>query len=285
MRRLMGYVQIFILIQTIFFCLNTNYAISSEKNQLITVKNVVLSKTKYHSKYDSDSKKVYLTFDDGPSYKVTNNLLDTLKENEVKATFFVVGKEIIGREYILKRIYEEGHSIALHTYSHNFKTIYKSNESFIEEMKKTATLINDIIGIQPNAIRFPGGSSGILNEEFLNTIHENGFKVYDWNVDLCDGVNPGLSIESLLKNAKRAKGDQNNRIILAHCNYNNINTCKALSGIIKYYKENGFTFETINDTTEEYYYKFKGKNHTIKNKTYRGCFKMSYRKNLYIAII
>jgi peptidoglycan/xylan/chitin deacetylase (PgdA/CDA1 family) len=204
-----------------------------------------------------ESKKVYLTFDDGPSYKTTNKLLDTLKENEVKATFFVVGKEIVGREDILKRIHEEGHSIALHTYSHDFKKIYKSNEIFIDEMKRTSELVKGLIGIEPKAIRFPGGSAGVLNEGLLNEIHKNGFKIYDWNVDLLDGVNPNLSAERLLSNAKRAKGDQNNRIILAHCNYNNVNTCRALADIIKYYKEQGFSFETIDDNTEEYYYKLR----------------------------
>jgi peptidoglycan/xylan/chitin deacetylase (PgdA/CDA1 family) len=188
---------------------------------------------------------------------VTNKLLDCLKENEVKATFFVVGKEIKEKENILKRIHEEGHSIGLHTYSHNFKRIYKDNEYFIQEMKKTSFMIKNIIGIEPKVIRFPGGSSGVLTEELLEKLHTNGFKVYDWNVDLRDGVNPSLSVENLIKNSKKAKGDQSNRIILAHCNYNNMNTCRALSGIIKYYKENGFTFETIDENTEEYYYKLK----------------------------
>jgi peptidoglycan/xylan/chitin deacetylase (PgdA/CDA1 family) len=207
---------------------------------------------------DSEAEKiVYLTFDDGPSYKITGKLLDVLKEEEVKATFFVVGKEIRGREYILKRIHEEGHSIGLHTYSHNFKSIYKSNDNFIHEMKKTAYIVNDVLGVTPKAVRFPGGSARLLNEELMQELHNNGFKVYDWNVDLYDGVNPSFSPDKLIKNAKKAKGNQNERIILAHCNYNNINTCKALKGIIDYYKENGFDFRTIDDDTKEYYYKFR----------------------------
>ena len=106
---------------------------------------------------------VYLTFDDGPTYVVTAKLLDVLKKQNVKATFFVVGKEIEGKETILKRIYNEGHSIGLHTYSHNFKKIYRSTDDFIHEMTKTSDKIEQVIGFAPKIIRFPGGSSKRLN--------------------------------------------------------------------------------------------------------------------------
>ncbi len=86
-------------------------------------------KVKADKKEDiSDNKEVYLTFDDGPSDKTTENILDVLKENDVKATFFIIGKYIEGREDILKRIVKEGHSLGLHTYSHNYKTIYQNNK-------------------------------------------------------------------------------------------------------------------------------------------------------------
>ena len=205
----------------------------------------------------SKEKKIYLTFDDGPSYLVTPKLLDILKHNEVKATFFIVGKEVIGREDILKRIYNEGHSIGLHTYTHNFKVIYKSDENFIHEMKKTAFKVNEILGITPTAIRFPGGSDRILNENMLEELHRNNFKVFDWNVNIEDGMNANTSPNKLLENSKKAKGNQNNRILLAHCNFNNLNTCKALSSIINYYKSEGFQFKTIDKETEEYYYKLR----------------------------
>ena len=205
----------------------------------------------------TEEKIVYLTFDDGPSYEITANLLNTLKKHNVKATFFVVGKEIRGKESILKRIYAEGHGIGLHTYTHNFKFIYKNNENFIHEMNKTAFVVNEILGITPKIIRFPGGSARLLDEEFLTQLHDNGFKIYDWNVDLHDGANASFSPAKLLKYSKKAKGNQNERIILAHCNYNNINTCKALESIIEYYKDNGFTFKAIDSNTKEYFYKIK----------------------------
>lgn len=203
------------------------------------------------------NKTVYLTFDDGPTYIITDKLLDVLKENNVKATFFVVGKEIEGREAILKRIHNEGHSIGLHTYSHNFKSIYSSEEVFIEEMEKVRSKVNEIINISPSVIRFPGGSSKHLTKDFLLNLHEHNFKVYDWNVDLSDGVNPNLPTNKLVQNAKKYKESYSRLIVLLHCNFNNKNTVKALPQIIRYYKSLGYEFKVIDNNTEEYYYRLK----------------------------
>jgi len=203
------------------------------------------------------SKYVYLTFDDGPTYVVTDALLDVLKKENVKATFFIVGKEIIGKELILKRIYNEGHGIGLHTYSHNFKKIYRSIEEFINEMKKTSNKIEEITGTTPKIIRFPGGSSKRLNAFTLANLHKNNFKVYDWNVNLCDGVDHNLSVSQLIKNSKIIRGNKNMAIILMHCNSNNKNTVKALPGIIKYYQDLGYEFKAVTENTPEYYYKFR----------------------------
>ncbi|WP_052085677.1 polysaccharide deacetylase family protein [Clostridium sp. HMP27] len=213
--------------------------------------------TTYDAGDPNYNKTVYLTFDDGPTYIITDKLLDVLKENNVKATFFVVGKEIEGREDILKRIHNEGHSIGLHTYSHNFKSIYSSKEIFIEEMEKVRSKVKDIINVSPSVIRFPGGSSNHLTQDFLVSLHEHNFKVYDWNVDLSDGVNPNLTTNKLVQNAKKYKQSYSRLIVLLHCNSNNKNTVKALPHIIRYYKGLGYEFKVIDNNTEEYYYKLK----------------------------
>ncbi len=204
-------------------------------------------------------KVVYLTFDDGPTPKITEQILDVLNKNGVKATFFVVGKEIVGREDILKKIYEGGHTIGLHTYSHNFKTIYQSPESFIAEMNKTKEQIHGLLGPDVNlsAIRFPGGSAGRLNERFYAMLCDAGYRIYDWNVDLKDGIQGGLSPEQFITNAKKCMDRSSRRIILMHTNSNNINTVKALDGIISYYKSQGFVFKGITEDTKPYYYRFK----------------------------
>ncbi|MGH4138965.1 polysaccharide deacetylase family protein [Clostridium sp.] len=203
------------------------------------------------------SKIAYLTFDDGPTYVITAALLDILKKENVKATFFVVGKEIEGKESILKRIYLEGHSIGLHTYSHNFKKIYRSTEDLIYEMEKTSDKIQEVIGITPKIIRFPGGSSKHLNAFSLETLHKNSFKVYDWNVNIYDGINPNLSVSQLVENSRIIKGNKNAAMVLMHCNFNNKNTVKALPKIIQYYSESGYIFKAITEDTPEYYYKFR----------------------------
>lgn len=207
----------------------------------------------------NEEKVVYLTFDDGPIPVITDKILDILKEYNVKATFFVVGKEIEGREEILKRIYAEGHGIGLHTFTHKFKNIYKSDDSFLEETDRTAALVEKLLGCKATAVRFPGGSDRMLTPELLNKLHEKGYQVYDWNVSLEDGFSKSISVGTLIKNSRKVKGDSNRRFILAHCNSNNKTTYLALPSIIEYYKSEGFRFKVIDKTTAEYYYKFKNR--------------------------
>lgn len=218
-----------------------------------------LSNTGSKAYADEESKKVYLTFDDGPTYVITDKILDILKQYNVKGTFFIVGKEIKGKEKILNRIYDEGHGIGVHTYSHNNRLIYKSEEAFIKENILTAEKIKEVTGFYPGILRFPGGSCFKLTESLLEKLHKNNFKVFDWNASLEDGSNPNLNEAMLFKNALKIKGRRNSVIILMHCNYNNKNTVKALPRIIEKYKSEGYTFEQISDLTEEYHYRIKKK--------------------------
>ncbi len=96
-------------------------------------------------------------------------------------------------------------------------------------MKKTSDKVKEVTGFAPKIIRFPGGSSKRLNDFTLIDIHKNNYKVYDWNVNICDGINPNLSVSELIKNSHTIKGNKNEAIILMHCNSNNKNTVKALS--------------------------------------------------------
>lgn len=206
---------------------------------------------------NTDKKKVYLTFDDGPTPKVTPDILDVLKKHNVKATFFVVGKEIEGRENVLKQIYNEKHAIGLHTYSHSFKNIYRNDDSFIKEMLDVQKKVKDIVGVESHIIRFPGGSYKRLNNNLLEKLHKLNFRIYDWNVCTDDGIKPQLSPATFISKAKKFYPNADRLIVLMHCNCNNQNTVKALPGIIEYYKSLGFEFDTINENTKEYYYKIK----------------------------
>ncbi|MDT8717300.1 polysaccharide deacetylase [Clostridium sp. 19966] len=208
---------------------------------------------------DNTPKEMYLTFDDGPTPGITDKILDSLKENNVKATFFLVGKEIEGREELVERIYREGHSIGLHTYSHKFSIIYKSEDNFIDELKKTQDIIYEITKYKATAVRFPGGSDKMLSQSFLDRLHQCGYTVYDWNSNLQDGEKARLSTEQYLNNSKKIKGDKNRVFLLAHNNSNNKNTAMALGTIINHYRSQEFEFKTIDNDTKEYYYKFKKK--------------------------
>lgn len=206
---------------------------------------------------EDDKKIIYLTFDDGPSYKVTNKVLDILKENEVKATFFLIGNQIKDKEDVVKRIYNEGHSIGLHTYTHNFRKIYCNEDRFIQEMMFCRSEIQEVIGIAPNIIRFPGGSYKHLSKSYLKKLHDNNFRVYDWNMDNCDGLNPKIQPYNLYAKAVKGSDKLDNVILLLHCTDMNKNTCKALPKIINYYKSQGYEFKIITDETAELYFPIK----------------------------
>lgn len=207
---------------------------------------------------DEDNKKeIYLTFDDGPSFKVTDKVLDILKENEVKATFFLIGTEIKGREEVVKRIYNEGHSIGLHTYTHKFNRIYCNEDKFIQEMLACQMEINNTVGISPHVIRFPGGSCKHLSKNYLNKLHDNNLRIYDWNLDNADGLDPKLPPYTLYQRAIKGSENMQNIILLLHCTDMNKNTCKALPKIVKYYKDHGYEFKTITEDTPEVYFPIK----------------------------
>ncbi len=207
---------------------------------------------------DSSSEKnkdkiVYLTFDDGPGGKVTKDILDTLKKEEVLATFFVIGSEIKGQESILLRIKEEGHSIGLHSFTHDRDKLYCSNSNFLNEMIKSQEVIYNVTGEKYNILRFPFGcnnKSYKLTQSLIDILHKNNLKIYDWNADSGDGANYKSPPENIIKKACK---NEDTVVVLMHCGFINKNSAKALPSIIKYYKDNGYTFKTIDETTPEIY--------------------------------
>jgi len=198
---------------------------------------------------------LYLTFDDGPSTVVTNKILDILKSENIKATFFIVGNKIEGKEDVLKRIYAEGHTIGLHTYTHKYRQIYSSEDAFIEEMNKTSKEIKRVINIEPKAIRFPSGSKKHLTPSLLEKLHNHNYKVYDWNLCLSDGIDYNTPAGKLYKEGTTKCINPNRIFLLAHCDQPNKNTCDALPNIIKYYKDLGYEFQSITNDTPEYHFR------------------------------
>ncbi|MDP4143502.1 MAG: polysaccharide deacetylase family protein [Bacillota bacterium] len=205
----------------------------------------------------SDKKIIYLTFDDGPSSSVNNEVLDILKAKDVKATFFLVGYKIPGREDVIKRIHNEGHGIGLHTYSHKTKLIYSSEDNFVKEMDQTRDEIKKVINYSPTAIRFPYGSKKRLTSSLLEKLHSHNYKIYDWNVCVSDGIDYNAPASKLYREATKYNKNFSRIFLLMHCDAVNKNTCKALPQVIDFYKKLGYEFQPITENTSEYYFRVK----------------------------
>ncbi len=221
--------------------------------------NICTANAKEKNESRSEAKVIYLTFDDGPAGKITNNVLDILKENEVHATFFLIGSQIKDQEDLVKRIYYEGHSIGLHSMTHKKNCLYCSNEQFLKEMLDTQQLISTIIPIKPAILRFPFGCNNNtykISQSMVDLLHENNLKIYDWNTDSGDGANPNSAPSTLFKNSKSNK---DRVVLLMHCGYLSKNSVKALPCIINYYKDNGYEFKTIDENTPEEFHFMKHK--------------------------
>lgn len=202
---------------------------------------------------ESASKVIYLTFDDGPGGKTTTKILDTLKEENVPGTFFVIGDQINNQEDIILRMKNEGHSIGLHSFSHNRNILYRSSGDFISEMEKVQKKLYDVTGEYYYILRFPFGCNNMtykLTTDMVDVIHTSNFKIYDWTQDTLDGANPNSSPSTILQ---RAISDKDTVILLMHCAKINKNSAEALPGIIKHYKEQGYTFKKITPETKEIY--------------------------------
>jgi len=189
------------------------------------------------------SKVVYITIDDGPYLQNTPHLLEVLKKENVKVTFFDVGKQIEQFPALLKAEYEQGHSIGNHTYSHDYHSIYKSPDAFLEDIQKNDDLIFKVIGIHPKIIRAPGGTS-CFNIAYYNLIDANDYMAYDWNLDTKD-TDGRFSVNQLVSNVDKQIGNKTKIILLMHDLPNKTSSTNALPIIISHLKERGFSFGTL----------------------------------------
>jgi peptidoglycan/xylan/chitin deacetylase (PgdA/CDA1 family)/cell division protein FtsB len=164
-------------------------------------------------------KKVFLTFDDGPS-AYTDEILDILDEYGVKATFFVIGKTDKESKRLYRRIIEEGHTLGMHSYSHVYKQIYNSIEDFDKDFTKLWKLLYDTTGYMPTIYRFPGGSANRVNkygmDDFIRYLKDKNIIYYDWNVDNGDATGKKYSKEQLADNILKGVAAKKRSIVLLH---------------------------------------------------------------------
>lgn len=200
--------------------------------------------------YHSQEKTVYLTFDDGPSKSVTPLILDLLKEENIKATFFVLGARAKSNPEILKREYLEGHYIANHGYSHIYGNIYSSPQAVLDEYNKTRDIVKEILGTDYDGhlFRFPGGSTGgkyrTIKAEAKTLLNDNNIAYIDWN-SLSSDAAGAKTKEAIIQNTIDTVGDKNSVVILMHDAGDKILTYEALPDIITYLREQGYMFKNF----------------------------------------
>ncbi len=195
---------------------------------------------------------IYLTFDDGPRTGVTNIILDILKEEGVKATFFVTNN---GPDELIKREYDEGHTVALHTASHNYAYIYASSENYFNDLETVHQRVLRITGYDSRIIRFPGGSSNTISKRYqlgimsylTKEVLNRSYRYYDWNINSGDAGETDEK-EGVYQNVIEHLSLDKVNVILMH----DIkpHTRDALKDIIEYGKKHGYIFDKIQNDTE-----------------------------------
>lgn len=183
-----------------------------------------------------DYRKVYLTFDDGPSSN-TEEILDILDRYGVKATFFVVGKTDEHSQEMYRLILERGHTLGMHSYSHRYGEIYASTEAFTEDLEKIRSYLYDMTGMTSCFYRFPGGSSNALSstdvQELIDVLDERGIIYFDWNVVNGDAGSVRLSAAQLADNVTNNMERYHTAIVLMHDASGKHSTVEALPVIIE----------------------------------------------------
>lgn len=199
------------------------------------------------------NRKAYLTFDDGTS-KQTDKILDVLKQYNVKATFFVTAQEGEENARRYRRIVEEGHSIGLHSVSHNYKQVYANLDAFITDVEGIRQFVLNTTGVDSHLYRFPGGSSNQVStvsmDDCIRYLNQNGYRYFDWNVDTSDTVNRHQSVDELLSKVFGTVVDKyHNCVILMHDASLQDITVAALPQIIEGLQARGMEILPITENT------------------------------------
>ena len=198
----------------------------------------------------------YLTFDDGPS-SITHSVLDILKKYNVKATFFVINSGNYNKA-TLQREVNEGHTIGLHAYDHNYAIAYKDDNSYLDGIDKLRAKVKADTGFDSHYIRFPGGSSNTISKRYskgimsriTKTAKQRGYKYYDWNVD-DDDAGRARTADDCYNNVIKELRPNRSNIVLMHDFGTNKKILEALPRIIEYCQKNGYKMLPIDDNTPE----------------------------------
>ncbi len=186
-----------------------------------------------------EPKEVYLTFDDGPSTVVTGKVLDVLKREDVKATFFVVSDRVRDREDVLRRIAAEGHTVGVHSATHNYREIYASAEALKKDIAACENVIARVTGVKPRVYRFPGGG---YTEARAALVESLGYRIVQWNAVCGDEEIRHADADRLLRETMKTSEGKRSVVLLLHDSATHRATAEALPAIIAYFRENGYIF-------------------------------------------
>ncbi|MBQ4252353.1 MAG: polysaccharide deacetylase family protein [Erysipelotrichaceae bacterium] len=239
---------------TLKYSVTDDYGNKATKSATIKVKAKADSSTKPDpvTPGESNGKTIYLTFDDGPSGKEPA-LLDILKQYNVKATFFITGNGSKYRDN-LTRMHKEGHVVAVHSYTHVYKSIYKSSQAYWADFQKCQDLIYKYTGTRPTLFRFPGGSSNTVSKSACKGImtklakesKEKGYTYFDWNVSSGDAGGTKTA-SGVFNNIKKGVAKKTNSVVLCHSTKSY--TVEAMKQFIPWALENGYTFKVCSKTS------------------------------------
>ena len=228
------------------------YTVSDKAGNKTVVKRVV----HIYSQQSDCPDRVYLTFDDGPTSTITPKVLDALKRNNVKATFFIINYPE-SRKALVQRVVNEGHTLAIHAYSHDYKTCYSSADAYMQGLEKMRAKILADTGYDARIIRFPGGTSnsvsksyckGVMTELCRRTVEE-GYSSFDWNVSSQDATGQKVTSSQIYNNVVNGLRRNRNNVVLMHdAAYKNA-TVASLDDIINYCKKNGYAVLPITADT------------------------------------
>lgn len=200
---------------------------------------------------DTTTKKVYLTFDDGPGSQ-TGKILDILKKNHVKATFFVTGKEDASSKKVYQRIVKEGHTLAMHSYSHIQDVIYDSKEAFEKDLKQINRCLYEATGVRTKFYRFPGGSStqntSLPIQNFIDVLKKNHYLYLDWNVISPDINNANATKEQVVTGVMQGVDAYDTAVVLMYDVADKPMTVKALPSIIKQIKAKNYELLPVDES-------------------------------------
>ena len=203
--------------------------------------------------YQSETKRAFLTFDDGPSTN-TDAILDILNQNNIKATFFVLGTQVKAMPETVKRVYNEGHYIANHGYSHIYSSIYSSPEQVLNEFNLCNQLVADTLGVpeyNSHLFRFPGGTVGgkyqKVKKQAIQLLEENKITYVDWNSLTGDSEQSNPTEEYLMNNLVNTTSNKNSVVVLMHDAQAKKVTVDVLQKVIDYLRQQGYEFKNFYD--------------------------------------